>query len=150
MTTHLKHCVENALLIHIVAHVLSNKRLSHFTDPHTMKIQLSARFCALSVCAVIVIVIMYLSQAEVLDRRIFGRYRAVDDQSPNENKSEKCVGDECASQLPDNFKFYRRFLLFQCVISLIGLASYALIRERQLMLDRKLIQKVNRQIAAGV
>uniref|UniRef100_A0A3Q0KJW1 MEG 1 n=1 Tax=Schistosoma mansoni TaxID=6183 RepID=A0A3Q0KJW1_SCHMA len=45
---------------------------------------------------------------------------------------------------------FRRFMIFKCSLILLALCSLAIIRHRHKRLDKKLMQKVNFQIAAGV
>ena len=44
----------------------------------------------------------------------------------------------------------RRFWLFECLMALVGAASYVVVHVRQKRLDRLLMEKVHRQIASGV
>ncbi|CAL8095278.1 unnamed protein product [Calicophoron daubneyi] len=117
-----------------------------------MDVRLSANFCIISFSAVLIIIITYLSQASTLDRRIFHRYRR-SSKTPGDNvncslKDGKTV---CASEESDDtFEPCRRFLMFQCAVVLVGVIAFGVVRERQKHWDEKLLQKVNRQIAAGV
>ncbi|CAH8481919.1 unnamed protein product [Schistosoma turkestanicum] len=45
---------------------------------------------------------------------------------------------------------FRRFMIFECSLILLALCSFAVIHHRHKRLERKLMQKVNFQIAAGV
>ncbi|CAH8842705.1 unnamed protein product [Trichobilharzia szidati] len=55
-----------------------------------------------------------------------------------------------SSTYHNSFSSFRRFLIFECLLTLLGLCSFVVIRHRQKRLDRKLIQRVNLQIATGV
>ncbi|KAL5004744.1 hypothetical protein ScPMuIL_018200 [Solemya velum] len=44
----------------------------------------------------------------------------------------------------------RSFYIFEGASFVIGIAAYSIVRQRQKMLDHMLMEKVNRQIAAGV
>ncbi|GAB1605944.1 uncharacterized protein LOC115218136 [Argonauta hians] len=50
----------------------------------------------------------------------------------------------------DIWKEEKRFLMFECITALTGLFSYAVVRYRQRRLDLLLMEKINRQIAAGL
>ncbi|XP_014785524.1 uncharacterized protein LOC106880184 [Octopus bimaculoides] len=50
----------------------------------------------------------------------------------------------------DTWKEEKKFLLFECLTTITGLLSYAVVRYRQRRLDHLLMEKINRQIAAGL
>ncbi|TGZ66786.1 hypothetical protein CRM22_005126 [Opisthorchis felineus] len=108
----------------------------------------SERFCLLSLSVCMIITILFLVHAEYLDQRFFSRFRTAGIVQPCDPKNTD-LG--CPSpELPRNFDAFRRFFIFLAALVLLGSITYAIIRLRQRHLDRKLLQKVNRQIAAGV
>ena len=44
----------------------------------------------------------------------------------------------------------RNFWLFEMAAAFVGLGSWSIVHARQKILDRQLLDKVNKQIAAGV
>ncbi|CAH8547599.1 unnamed protein product [Dicrocoelium dendriticum] len=115
-----------------------------------MGFRLSLRFCTFSSFVCTLITLIFLSQAELLDKRIFSIFHRDSDSGSATCNGQKSNVSCPMSELPSQFAAYRRFLMFQCVLVLIGLLAFTIVRERQNLLDKKLTQKVNRQIAAGV
>ncbi|VDQ14726.1 unnamed protein product [Trichobilharzia regenti] len=61
-----------------------------------------------------------------------------------------CAESSSSGTYHNSISSFRRFLIFKCLLTLLGLFSFVVIRHRQKRLDRKLIQRVNLQIATGV
>ncbi|KAF5397557.1 hypothetical protein PHET_09362 [Paragonimus heterotremus] len=118
-----------------------------------MSVHLSKKFICSSLIVCVIVVIIYLCQAEILDQRIFSRYRkGVNGLSENGSFCDAKDGkvDCFIHGFSARFESIRKFLLFQCALIIIGLVFYVVIHERERHWDQKLVQKVNRQIAAGV
>ncbi|CAH8527747.1 unnamed protein product [Schistosoma rodhaini] len=110
------------------------------------------RICTLNyfiLCSgvVITIALIFLVRSNQLDEKLFP-YSKRFNGSACVTKDGKVTCTESTHQsLSDSF---RRFMIFKCSLILLALCSLAIIRHRHKRLDKKLMQKVNFQIAAGV
>ncbi|VDO56021.1 unnamed protein product [Schistosoma margrebowiei] len=110
------------------------------------------RICTLNyiiLCSgvVITITLIFLLRSNQLDEKLFP-YSKRSNGSACVTKDGKVTCTESTHQsLSDSF---RCFMIFKCSLILLALCSLAIIRHRHKRLDKKLMQKVNFQIAAGV
>ncbi|KAK4469860.1 hypothetical protein MN116_007369 [Schistosoma mekongi] len=93
------------------------------------------------------IVLIFLTRSSNLDEK-FLPYSKRFNSSTCSKKDGKVTCAE--STYTNSFDSFRRLMIFKCSLIILGLCSFAIIRQRHKRLDTNLIQKVNLQIAADV
>nr|CAH8843447.1 unnamed protein product [Trichobilharzia regenti] len=98
----------------------------------------------------ITIILILLLKSDRLNEIFSQSIKSNGSQCITKDGKKTCAESSSSGTYHNSISSFRRFLIFKCLLTLLGLFSFVVIRHRQKRLDRKLIQRVNLQIATGV